>query len=503
MDLKDIIIWSRRHWYLFVISLAVCGVLGCLYYYFTPPSREVRATIMLRQTNDKSASAQDEMLRMMGMGGQRIASDEIEILSSRTLMEQVVGRLGLRQICYKKGKRFWECQFPNNDITVLMPDSFSRNADIDIKISDEGKWKVKIKVLDFSTVKLTLNRAGEQMMTDFGPITFSASSPDISGHYRVEVRTLRSMVETLRKGIKISRLNKESNIIELTSVSSSPVLTSAIIDTQLDIYNRSYVSDKNLLAQQTEEFLSNRLSIIAADLDNAEMEVESYKRQYRIASISTAAESYRDYGEQYQRQVAEVNSEMDILDFISSQLNSPEKENTILPSNIGISDEALQDVILTYNNLILNRNKLRQTAYNDNPSIKSATEQIVETRRNLTEGIAQSRQSLALRRDYLQKQQQQYEQMLSSLPEQERRYIEMQRDKATKEKQYLYLVTKREENSMLLAAEATPAKIIDRAQTATQIESPNIKFIILLSLIIGLALPFAVYMYEALKKELL
>ena len=194
---------------------------------------------------------------------------------------------------------------------------------------------------------------------------------------------------------------------------------------------------------------------------------------------------------------------MDILDFISSQLNSPEKENTILPSNIGISDEALQDVILTYNNLILNRNKLRQTAYNDNPSIKSATEQIVETRRNLTEGIAQSRQSLALRRDYLQKQQQQYEQMLSSLPEQERRYIEMQRDKATKEKQYLYLVTKREENSMLLAAEATPAKIIDRAQTATQIESPNIKFIILLSLIIGLALPFAVYMYEALKKELL
>ena len=93
--------------------------------------------------------------------------------------------------------------------------------------------------------------------------------------------------------------------------------------------------------------------------------------------------------------------------------------------------------------------------------------------------------------------------MLSSLPEQERRYIEMQRDKATKEKQYLYLVTKREENSMLLAAEATPAKIIDRAQTATQIESPNIKFIILLSLIIGLALPFAVYMYEALKKELL
>ena len=502
MDWKDIIIWSRKYWYLYVISLSICLIIGGIFYYTTPPKRQVRATLMLRQTNEKSLSAQDEMLKMMGMGGSRIAGDEMEILTSYTLIEQVSKLLHLTETYYKRGDRYYECQYPAHDITVVMPEDFNKNADIDIKIKDDGRWIVKITSNNIPTVKLALDKASDNVKTELGYISFIANNADAKGRYKVHVRTLHSTTENVRKSVKVNRLNKESNIIELTSVSASPARTSDIINTMLDIYNRSYVSDKNQLAQQTEQFLNNRLDIIAADLDNAEMELESYKRQYRIASISTAAESYRDFSEQYQRQVAEVNAEMDILDFIAGQLNSPEKDNSILPSNIGIDDEALQEIILTYNKLILNRNKLRQTANNDNPAVVSATEQILETRRNLTEGIAQSRQSMALRRAYLERQQKQYESLLSSLPEQERRYIEMQRDKATKEKQYLYLVTKREENAMISAAEAMPAKIIDYAQTTDIITSPNIKFVIFAVLIIGFFIPIGIYLVQLMKKEL-
>ena len=80
--------------------------------------------------------------------------------------------------------------------------------------------------------------------------------------------------------------------------------------------------------------------------------------------------------------------------------------------------------------------------------------------------------------------------------------MEMQRDKATKENQYLFLIEKREENALLLASEAVPAKIVDRAQINPNKLAPKVSVIGFLAILLGLLIPYCFYFLGVIRKEL-
>lgn len=500
MDIKEIIKWSLHRWWWFAISLALCGSLGIVYYLTAVPQYQVGAVLMLRQTNSGNNN-QDEMLQMMGVSGNKIVGDEVQVLTSRDLMGRVVDSLDLCTSYRKRYTRFWKEMYPSTELSVALEHPVEFPANISVRVR-KAEAVVKIKY-DSQSEQLVVTDFSQPIQTIVGKMQIHLCDTIQDAKYKVTVLPRAVAIDNQLRNINVSRLSRESNVITLSAKSACPGRTIATINTLLDLYNQSAVTDKNRVAVQTEQFLTNRITIVAAELTNIEEQLEEYKRVRKIADLNEAANTYQQKGLDYQQQVAELESELSVLDFMAEQLANPDNRYTTIPGSFGINDKTLSALVQDYNARVAHRNQLLQNATEQNPIVQQESEQIDQKRVSIQEGIARNRQTLSLRKNFVFQQQNQYDSRLASIPETERYYLELSRSKQTKEKQYLYLIEKQEENAMLLVSEAIPAKVVERAQIDPTPVAPKLKIVGIIALLLGLLLPLCVYFFGIIRKEYL
>ena len=124
-------------------------------------------------------------------------------------------------------------------------------------------------------------------------------------------------------------------------------------------------------------------------------------------------------------------------------------------------------------------------------------------RENIITSIASVSQSLKISKQDLERRYGNIESQKGHIPSQERKYIEVARNKQLKETLYLFLYEKREENALTLASTIVPAKVIAKPQMNPTATSPKLKLIALVCLILGCGVPFAViYLYHLLNNRL-
>jgi len=363
--------------------------------------------------------------------------------------------------------------------------------------------KVKVKTGVLSSQHFSLKNLAEPVHTELGDILLSMPLSVKEGHYRAVLTPRIKAIENQLNAITVSRLSRESNILNLTTLTRCPQRSITTVNTLLNFYNQESATDKNLLAIQTEQFLAERIEVVERELNEVELALETYKRTQQIADLSKTADNYQMLGDSYEQQVAEMDADLRVLDFLAEQIAKPENAYSMIPGNVGSKNANLNALIADYNSHIVHRNTLLQSATEQNLVVVQETQLLDQKRQSIEVGISQTRQTLDLKRQSIVDQQNQYASRLASIPETERRYLEMSRDKQTKEKQYLYLIEKREENAMLLASDAVPAKIVDRAQQDSKPAQPRLKVTGIVSLLLGLLIPFLFYGIELFRKEYL
>lgn len=484
-DWKKLIRWSLQRWYIYAASIMICAVIGFVCYRCSPSMFRVSASLMLRQQSDRNT--QDQLIGMMGFGDEKSTIDEVEVLTSTSLMEQVVERLQLHTMYYKRSGLQSKLLYPDTPFRLVFP---TGNLNLTAQLTvDDGVYALRVEDEHRKKSEDRLTDLRQPFKTHIGDVYMRVDTVPADGKYRVLYRTTEWAVQDIRDRVSVSRSSRESRIIHLSSTTADDVLMRDVLDVMLSIYRRESASDKNVLARETETFLHNRITVVASELDSMEAALEAYKRTYRIANLDIAAESYRANSDNYEQKAAQSEADLAILDFMIERLNAMGDDYTVLPSNMGISDGAITELVSIYNSLVLSREKLSQTALPGNPSLDQKTAQVQHTRSELLSAIEQARQSNLLVRDNARKQRDLYASRLQATPEQERRYQEMLRERNAKEKQYNFLVESREENSLLLASDAMPVKIIERPTICPKRVSPKLPPILLVALLMGLFLP--------------
>ena len=115
-NLKNLLFHYLRYWYLFVLSILLAYLGARIYLRYTIPQYEVKSTLLIKNQQDNDQFSQEFILRDLGIGGQESnVSDEIQILKSVTLMEEVVEELKLNIRLITKGR------IRNNDIYANAP----------------------------------------------------------------------------------------------------------------------------------------------------------------------------------------------------------------------------------------------------------------------------------------------------------------------------------------------------------------------------------------------
>ncbi len=490
IDLRKVLRVALEHWWWFVLSVVLFMALGTAYYLRKSPSWTTDAAIMLRQ---KDAASGMEAFSMLGLTGNQAAEDEVVVLASRGLLYQAIDALDLWEANSKRGGLRWEGEFRNPAMTIeyidLTEDAQKQSFNVTVKPQKDG-YKVKTKMGFFQRSSVKVADLNSPIETGVGTIAIHANRPlSADTTYRVRHARRELVVAGYRKAIKVSQHKKESNIITLSTSSPMPERDKALLYQMIEQYNLNAVVDKNMIATNTAQFIEERLAIITEELSEAENAVAYYKEQNNIADISTQASLFLQASSMEQRALAEVETQLSLIEYIDEFLRDESKSENLIPSNLGVTDASLTSGLSEYNALQLQRMRIQRTATEMNPVIEQMNDQLASMRRNIIATIGSVRESLLIRKRGLQEQDTKFNQQIQDAPEQQREYIRVMRQQQIKERLYIYLYEKREENALMLAATSMPAKILDMPQRDVRSQSPQLKKLLMLCFLLGILFP--------------
>ena len=506
IDVRKIVRIVMEKWYWFAISVVFFVLLGVAYFLRKSPQWTTDASIMIRQ-KDGGLADQLGSLAMFGLGGSTAVEDEVVVLTSRGLMTQALDALNLWEASFVKDGIRWSGEFRNPALTIDYLELSERGEErpfiVYVKPTKKG-YKVRVKSGFFHRSSTKVASLNEPVETLAGTLLIHPNrelSRDTT--YRVIHKRPELVVAGFRKMLMVTLHKKESNIINLSMKSSMPDRDRALLHQLIEQYNLNAIVDKNMLASNTGAFIEERMNIITAELSEAEKTVSQYKEKNKIANIEAQARLILEANSVEQQALAEIETQLNLVDYIDEFMRNESKQGSLIPANIGITDAALGSSLSQYNSIMLQRMRIQRTATANNPVLEQMDAQLSSMRQNIIATIASVRESLRIRKRDLQAQDSKFNRQIQNAPEQEREYVRIVRDQKIKEQLYLFLYKKREENALMLAATTIPAKVVDVPQCDVRSRSPKLKNLLVLCFMLGLMFPAALlYIYTLLNDKI-
>lgn len=514
-DSVDVVaLWRAicRKWYLFVGSVVICVGLVVCYLKIAKPQYEVLADILVNEDEKKGSSGGLSSLvsevsgggfSLDGMIGGGSVNDEILVISSHTIIREMVQRLELNKV-YTSKKNFFSKKeyYGNSPITVDVPESMLDTlvAGFVVKVQTDkssNKIKVLLKRGFFKTLAETEATSfpikvdyGEGIVIDKTPYY----KPDEKLRFVAHINGYDAQAERLAKRLEIDLSDKKANGISLKIEDSNRRRGQDMLDTLIECYNEDAVLNKNLKAENMLAFIDDRLITVENELHEAERVIEQYKRENDLSDINSEAKIILEANSQYRKLLLEAETQYSIISMVDSFLNRPENKYSLVPVTTGLPDKGAAEAINEYNKLLLERMRLLRTAKDSNLSLLTLTAQIDAMRENILNTVSKAKESSDIARADLKKQEAEFKNRLRGFPEQERAYLDIKRNQMIKNELYTFLMKRREENAMTLASTSPKCRIVNAAYSKNKPVSPQSLLLLAIAFGVGLVLP-VVYLY--------
>lgn len=148
--------------------------------------------------------------------------------------------------------------------------------------------------------------------------------------------------------------------------------------------------------------------------------------------------------------------------------------------------------ITRYNEMVLRRGKLLQSASESNPIVIGLNSQLQGLKKNIQETITNVESGLLIKLKSVEKENASVNEMLTSVPTQEKQYRDIARQQELKENLFLFLMQKREEAEIAKLIYVATAKIIEDSSAGNAPVEPKKALIMLVGLFLGVGIPVGI-----------
>lgn len=493
IDIKGILRQYVSKWYWFVISVVLCCGAAYIFTKLRPSEYAVRANMLISQEKGPLEGSMGALNALFGSDA--YVDDEIFIVSSHSLYRDVARDLGLNVMHYvRHGFLNTTLSFPEYPVEVTpaagMMDTLSTAITFKVKVAQNGKAKItatykKKKVAQENGVSLPFT-----MNTPLGEFTFSKTPTYPEGTDVASTLVVMSYdlaAEQLARDVSAEIASKRSNVIALGINTTTPTFGEAVLNEILEKYNQRGINEKNSQGELTEHFLDERLTLLANDLNSTEQAIQNYKQQKGIVEITAEVKYQSEKKAAVETELIKAQTQREILALTGQFVSVPENAYSLIP--MAVENEALQKAIDGYNNLIYSYIELERSAKPDNTALKNLARRIDMMRENISGAVTNALAQQDITVNDLRRELASVEGSLESIPETEREFLNLRRQQNVKAQLYIFLLQRREENSMLLANAIPKGQIIDQAYTITEPLGMGKKAILLIAFVLGLCLP--------------
>jgi len=142
--------------------------------------------------------------------------------------------------------------------------------------------------------------------------------------------------------------------------------------------------------------------------------------------------------------------------------------------------------------MVLRRGKLLQSASESNPIVIGLNSQLQGLKKNIQETITNVESGLLIKLKSVEKENASVNEMLTSVPTQEKQYRDIARQQELKENLFLFLMQKREEAEIAKLIYVATAKIIEDPSAGSAPVEPKKALIMLVGLFLGVGIPVGI-----------
>lgn len=281
---------------------------------------------------------------------------------------------------------------------------------------------------------------------------------------------------------------KESNIIDISYIDISPERAVDILNTLVEVYNESLVSEKEESFSKAIDFIDKRIGPLNKELDSIEGYVSSFKSQKGFVGSTSNGVLYQQQLFSTDQQLVGIRLQKQTIQALENYINDPETKDENL-SLVGITDSYLQNQLLLFQKLRGDRIALSKIVTENNEDLKQLDAQIVEVKKNLILQVGNYKRNIQLSENEYGGLLNRSKSLIQNTPPDEKILLDQARQQNIKEQLFLLLLQKREEAAVAKASVTVNTKILKPALAQSNPVSPDKNKTLLSFLIAGALLP--------------
>lgn len=267
ISVRDMFSICRAHWYWFAATLFLALAVAFFYIKRTAPTYSRTATIMLISGADNRQV--DINLEGLGIENQNAnLVDEMEMLQSPILMEEVVRRLHLN-IEYISQGQFHDVLLYGEHSPIRI--TFSGDSILDYGCFWATLHEDKTLTLKFGELGTAINcHLNTLVSTPMGDMLISPTDyyqRFIKNYQTVMVRvsSTRGRASQFLSNLKVSMKREKSSILNITLEDQSTQRAEDILNTLILVYDANWKESHDRTARNTADFLEERIGEIGSE----------------------------------------------------------------------------------------------------------------------------------------------------------------------------------------------------------------------------------------------
>lgn len=494
INLREIIGRYLVHWHWFVLSGIVCVALAFLYLRYTPSIYSAKTVVLI--TDDKKSGTSIELAAFEDLigGADKNLDNEIEILRSRKIIGEAIRRLNLT-ISYFIKSRVAETEVYKNPIEIVFANQDSAFYKLKTRINLASISETQFELKNKEGEVISVNNFNENIDSEVGVFKV-VYNPKKGTHYNFEIAAnitpLNELVDAYKAQLKIEPVNKRSSVLNVSLNNAVQRKAVDFLDMLVHVYNEDAILDKNKVSKKTITFINDRLEIIGKNLDSINNNLKDFKTKNNLTDVEEEAKLTLQIFSQNTNSIIENTIQLKLIQSLRSDLNKQESNAEVLATNLGLQDLSIAESIKEYNELVLTKKRLLNSATELNPNVRVVTLQIDGLKSSLLQSLENAENGLQLTLKELESEDAKIKAKISGVPLQELELRDITLQQQITTVLYSYLLKKKEETAISLAVTVSNAKIIDKAYSSQVPISPKKNMIYLAALMLGGLIPFSI-----------